>query len=195
MFQGANLFATAIAVKSPSAARGAPASLSFGLPRIPSSVGMASTTSLHSRNGHLPLYGHSPAPQGAAFDRLERELPKLLKQHPAALTSVIACCCKIKAEVVGQDEKETGLRAILNFGHTLGHGLEAISKYGKYLHGEAISIGQVTAAKISQAQTGLSEKDTARITTLFENAETLQDLVPSSEEVTLFNHADLVTKD
>ena len=55
----------------------------------------------------------------------------------------------IKAEVVGVDEKEAGLRAILNFGHTIGHGLEAISQYGKYLHGEAISIGQVAVAKIS----------------------------------------------
>jgi 3-dehydroquinate synthase len=104
------------------------------------------------------------------FARLERDLPKLLKKHPATLAAVIARCCQIKAEVVGQDEKETGLRAILNFGHTLGHGLEAISKYGIYLHGEAISIGQVAAAKISQAQTGLSAKDAARITALFKNA-------------------------
>ena len=104
------------------------------------------------------------------FARLERDLPKLLQQHPATLAAVIARCCQIKADVVSQDEKETGLRAILNFGHTLGHGLEAISKYGKYLHGEAISIGQVAAAKISQAQTGLSAKDTARITALFKNA-------------------------
>jgi 3-dehydroquinate synthase len=104
------------------------------------------------------------------FARLERDLPKLLQQHPATLAAVIARCCQIKADVVGKDEKETGLRAILNFGHTLGHGLEAISKYGKYLHGEAITIGQVTAAKISQAQTGLPAKDTARITALFQNA-------------------------
>ena len=102
------------------------------------------------------------------FARLERDLPKLLQQDLVTLAAVIARCCQIKAEVVGQDEKETGLRAILNFGHTLGHGLEAISKYGKYLHGEAISIGQVAAAKVSQAQTGLLEKDTARITALFQ---------------------------
>jgi len=104
------------------------------------------------------------------FARLERDLPKLLQLHPATLTAVIARCCQIKAEVVGQDEKETGLRAILNFGHTLGHGLEAISKYGTYLHGEAISIGQVAAAKISQGKTGLSAKEAARITALFKNA-------------------------
>ena len=104
------------------------------------------------------------------FARLERDLPKLLQQHPATLTAVIARCCQIKAEVVSQDEKETGLRAILNFGHTLGHGLEAISKYGKYLHGEAISIGQVAAAKISEKSTGLPAQDFARIVSLFDKA-------------------------
>jgi len=102
------------------------------------------------------------------FARLERDLPKLLAQDPATLAAVIARCCQIKAEVVAQDEKEAGLRAILNFGHTIGHALEAISKYGKYLHGEAISIGQVAAAKISQAQTGLPSDDVERITALFE---------------------------
>ena len=101
------------------------------------------------------------------FRRLERELPKLLAHDPATLTAVIARCCQIKAEVVGQDEKEAGLRAILNFGHTIGHGLEAISKYGKYLHGEAISIGQVAAAKISQELSGLSAGEVARIEALF----------------------------
>ena len=104
------------------------------------------------------------------FRRLERELPKLLAHDPATLTAVIARCCQIKAEVVGQDEKEAGLRAILNFGHTIGHGLEAISKYGKYLHGEAISIGQVAAAKISQELSGLSAGEVARIEALFAEA-------------------------
>ena len=105
------------------------------------------------------------------FSRLERELPKLLAHDPATLTAVIARCCQIKAEVVGQDEKEAGLRAILNFGHTIGHGLEAISKYGKYLHGEAISIGQVAAAKISQELSGLSAGEVARIEALFAEAD------------------------
>ena len=70
---------------------------------------------------------------------------------------MVARCCEIKAEVVGQDETESGLRAILNFGHTIGHALEAISGYGKYLHGEAISIGQVAAARLSQELLGLPE--------------------------------------
>jgi 3-dehydroquinate synthase len=106
----------------------------------------------------------------ALFTRLERDLPKLLRRESKTLGEVIARCCEIKADVVGQDETESGLRAILNFGHTIGHGLEAISSYGKYLHGEAISIGQVAAAKLSTALAGLPEKDTTRITELFQRA-------------------------
>jgi 3-dehydroquinate synthase len=106
----------------------------------------------------------------ALFTRLERDLPKLLRRESKTLGEVIARCCEIKADVVGQDETESGLRAILNFGHTIGHGLEAISSYGKYLHGEAISIGQVAAAKLSAALTGLPATDATRIATLFQRA-------------------------
>ncbi|MBC8097488.1 MAG: 3-dehydroquinate synthase [Akkermansiaceae bacterium] len=106
----------------------------------------------------------------ALFEQLERELPKILRRDPKILATIIARCCEIKAEVVGQDETESGLRAILNFGHTIGHGLEAISSYGKYLHGEAISIGQVAAAEISASQLGFPEADVERIRTLFQRA-------------------------
>ena len=104
------------------------------------------------------------------FTCLERDLPKLLKRDPKILTEVIARCCEIKADVVGQDETETGLRAILNFGHTIGHAIENISGYGKYLHGEAISIGQVAAARISDVALGLGAEKVQRITTLFRSA-------------------------
>lgn len=104
------------------------------------------------------------------FVRLERELPKLLKREPKTLTEVIARCCEIKAEVVGQDETETGLRAILNFGHTIGHAIENISGYGKYLHGEAISIGQVAAAVISAVMLRLGKDEANRISTIFRRA-------------------------
>ena len=104
------------------------------------------------------------------FRRLERDLPKLIARKPAVLAPVIARCCEIKADVVGQDETESGLRAILNFGHTIGHALEAISSYGKYLHGEAISIGQVAAAKLSCKLTGLPIQHASRITDLFKRA-------------------------
>ncbi|MEO6035110.1 MAG: 3-dehydroquinate synthase [Verrucomicrobiota bacterium] len=101
------------------------------------------------------------------FGQIERHLGKLLILSPSLLSSVIARCCKIKAEVVSQDETETGLRATLNFGHTIGHAIEAISGYGKFFHGEAISIGQVAAANLSVKATGLPSMDAKRIETLF----------------------------
>ena len=103
------------------------------------------------------------------FARLEREWPRLLKRDPQLLVSVIARCCAIKAEVVSQDETETGLRAILNFGHTIGHALEATAGYGRYLHGEAIAFGQVVAARLSVQAMGLSDAEANRIEALLEH--------------------------
>jgi 3-dehydroquinate synthase len=97
------------------------------------------------------------------FRRLERDLDKLARLHPPTLAAVVARCCEIKAGVVGQDETETGLRAILNFGHTIGHAIENSVGYGKYLHGEAISIGQVAAAVLSEKVLGLSRAESVRI--------------------------------
>ncbi|PYK97073.1 MAG: 3-dehydroquinate synthase [Verrucomicrobia bacterium] len=104
------------------------------------------------------------------FKRLEQAIPKLLQRDPDTLSSVVARCCQIKAGVVGQDETESGLRAILNFGHTLGHALEAVCGYGKLLHGEAIAIGQVFAARLSAEMLGFPQRDVERIAGLFEKA-------------------------
>ncbi len=104
------------------------------------------------------------------FARLERDLPRLLRREAKALGEVVARCCELKARVVRQDETETGLRAILNFGHTIGHAIENISGYGKYLHGEAIAIGQVAAARLSVQLTGLPPGDAARIEKLLRAA-------------------------
>ena len=104
------------------------------------------------------------------FKDLERDLPMLLRREAKTLAAVVARCCEIKAEIVGKDEHEGGLRAILNFGHTIGHALEAISHYGKYLHGEAISIGQVAAARLSAQVLGLSTREVERIADLFQRA-------------------------
>jgi 3-dehydroquinate synthase len=104
------------------------------------------------------------------FDRLEREVGQVLKRKPKILADLVARSCEIKARVVGEDETESGLRAILNFGHTIGHALETISRYGKYLHGEAISIGQVAAAMLSARVHGLPEEEVGRIRMLFQRA-------------------------
>ena len=104
------------------------------------------------------------------FAELERVLPQLLDRDPETMGRVVARCCEIKADVVQQDETESGLRAILNFGHTVGHALEAISHYGKFQHGEAISIGQIVAATLSTKLTSLSPVEAQRITELFQRA-------------------------
>lgn len=101
------------------------------------------------------------------FARLENDLDSLLQRNETKLAAVVARCCEIKAEVVSQDETESGLRAILNFGHTIGHAIEAISGYGTFLHGEAIAIGQVAAAKLSRLKTGLKQDEVRRIEALF----------------------------
>ncbi len=106
----------------------------------------------------------------ALFKLLERDLPKLLRREPRSLATVVARCCEIKADVVRQDETESGLRAILNFGHTIGHALEAISHYGKYLHGEAIALGHVAAAELSARVLGLPQGDVERIERLLQRA-------------------------
>ena len=75
-----------------------------------------------------------------------------------------------KATVVSNDERESGLRKILNFGHTIGHALETSAGYGTYLHGEAVAIGMVAAAQISCRYSGLSELDRSRLERLIEAA-------------------------
>jgi 3-dehydroquinate synthase len=104
------------------------------------------------------------------FAQIERDLGRLLKREPKLLADVVARCCEIKAAIVGKDETEGGPRAILNFGHTLGHAIENSVGYGKFLHGEAIAIGQVLAAKLSCQITGFSGRDAGRIRDLFKRA-------------------------
>jgi len=104
------------------------------------------------------------------FDFCESHMNAALATDPLVLEHLISRSCMIKAEVVSQDETESGLRAILNFGHTLGHAIEAVAGYGKYLHGEAIAVGMVFAARLSSKLTGLSEGDVARIEKLIVQA-------------------------
>jgi 3-dehydroquinate synthase len=101
---------------------------------------------------------------------IERHLDALLARDKAALAQAVRRSCEIKAWVVGQDEREAGLRAILNFGHTFGHAIEAGLGYGEWLHGEAVACGMVMAADLS-ARLGLIDAAHARrIATLIERA-------------------------
>jgi 3-dehydroquinate synthase len=85
------------------------------------------------------------------FDYLENHVDGLNQRQPEVLRHVIARCCRLKADVVENDERElTGLRAVLNYGHTFGHAIEAETGYGQFLHGEAVSIGMLGASRLAE---------------------------------------------
>ena len=86
------------------------------------------------------------------FDRVAASLPALFKRDAEALMAIVSASCRIKASVVEQDERETGLRRTLNFGHTAGHALEAVTKYRRFRHGEAVGYGMLVAAEIAVAR-------------------------------------------
>jgi len=96
------------------------------------------------------------------FMFLERRMLALLRRDADALAWVIARCIRIKADVVARDEREGGLREILNFGHTLGHALEAATKYRRFRHGEAIAWGMIYATLLGVATDRFKEADATR---------------------------------
>ncbi|MEI6564738.1 MAG: 3-dehydroquinate synthase [bacterium] len=102
------------------------------------------------------------------FHLLEKQTANLLNRDAALLEKVIARCCEIKAEVVAMDEREIGPRAILNFGHTLGHALETVGGYGRWLHGEAVAMGMHYAAHLSVSVEGFAKADARRVSNLLE---------------------------
>jgi 3-dehydroquinate synthase len=102
----------------------------------------------------------------AFFAWLERSAAALLARDDAVLAEAIARSCRIKAEIVAADERETGERALLNFGHTFGHAIETATGYGTWLHGEAVGAGMVLASRLSERTLGLAAADTARLAAL-----------------------------
>ncbi|EPI2801438.1 3-dehydroquinate synthase [Citrobacter koseri] len=107
---------------------------------------------------------------GEFFTWLEDNLDALLRLEGSAMAYCIRRCCELKAEVVAADERETGLRALLNLGHTFGHAIEAEMGYGNWLHGEAVAAGMVMAARTSERLGQFSAADTQRIITLLQRA-------------------------
>jgi len=94
------------------------------------------------------------------FELLERSHAAILSRDPGLLERIVVACVRIKARVVSGDERETtGMRTILNFGHTLGHGLEAATGFGGVLHGEAVAVGMIAAARLS-AKLGVCGRET-----------------------------------
>ena len=100
------------------------------------------------------------------FQWLEENADKLQVLDERALTYVIETCCQIKADIVSEDEKESGKRALLNLGHTFGHAIEAEQGYGKWLHGEAVAAGMVLASKLSNQLELMTPSETRRVESL-----------------------------
>jgi 3-dehydroquinate synthase len=120
--------------------------------------------------GLAEIVKYGPIADMAFMDWLEANMEALRAGDPAALAHAVHRSCEIKAAVVGQDEREAGLRAILNFGHTFGHAIESGMGYGAWLHGEGVGTGMVMAATLSQ-RLGLVDADfVARLTALVARA-------------------------
>jgi len=110
------------------------------------------------RAGLSEVVKYGPIADWAFFEWIERHADALLAQEPAALAQAVRRSCEIKAAVVGRDERESDLRAVLNFGHTFGHAIEAGLGFGKWLHGEAVAAGMVLGAALS-CRMGMVERE------------------------------------
>jgi 3-dehydroquinate synthase len=93
------------------------------------------------------------------FDRVARDTTAIFARDAGVLGPAIVESCRIKADVVSRDEREGGLRRILNYGHTVGHALEAVTKYRRFRHGEAIAYGMLAAADLAVARGALAERE------------------------------------
>lgn len=122
------------------------------------------------RSGLAEVVKYGVIQDPALFDYIAAHLPDVFGLEPDILTSIIGTCCEIKADITGRDETEQGIRAILNFGHTIGHAVETLCAYKTHTHGEAVSVGMAAAARLSQ-RWGLCSVDTCeRITRLLKAA-------------------------
>jgi 3-dehydroquinate synthase len=120
--------------------------------------------------GLAEVIKYGPIADVAFLDWIEANVDALLRREPAALAHAVRRSCEIKAEVVGQDERESGLRAILNFGHTFGHAIEAGLGYGEWLHGEAVGCGMVMALDLSRRLGLVDQAFAGRVTALIARA-------------------------
>ncbi|QCU91017.1 3-dehydroquinate synthase [Thiomicrorhabdus sediminis] len=128
------------------------------------------------------------------FEWLEEHLEKLLARDPQTLSEAIERSCQNKAKIVALDEKEAGLRALFNLGHTFGHAIEAGMGYGNWLHGEGVSAGTMQAVYLSKLMGLLSESDEVRIAKIFERAK-LPIKPPSSKQMNNKQFLDLMAGD
>jgi 3-dehydroquinate synthase len=122
------------------------------------------------REGLAEVIKYGAIMDAAMIVDLERDLDAILTRREDLLEQVVARSLSHKAAVVSADEREGGLRKSLNFGHTIGHAIEASAGYGSYFHGEAVAIGMVAAARLSSKYAGFSADEASRLQRLIERA-------------------------
>jgi 3-dehydroquinate synthase len=118
------------------------------------------------RAGLYEVVKYGMTSSAALFDRIKQSRDAIFAKEPSVLTTIIADSCRIKAAVVAADERESGPRRILNFGHTAGHALEAVTKYRRYRHGEAVAYGMLVAAQLAADRGALAKQDQSALTDL-----------------------------
>jgi 3-dehydroquinate synthase len=102
------------------------------------------------RSGLAEVIKYAVIADPALFDTLERKIRSFSEASADTLIDIVSRCCSIKARIVEQDERDHGVRSILNYGHTAGHALETLTNYTQYTHGEAVALGMIVAARISR---------------------------------------------
>jgi 3-dehydroquinate synthase len=120
---------------------------------------LASLPRREFRAGLYEVVKYAMTSSPSLFDRLTRERTAIFAREPEVLTAIVAESCSIKASVVSADEREAGLRRILNFGHTTGHAIEAVTKYRRFRHGEAVAVGMLVAAQLATSRGALAARD------------------------------------
>jgi 3-dehydroquinate synthase len=129
---------------------------------------LATLPSREFRAGLYEVVKYGVIASAPLLDVLEGRLDDILTQRGGALAEVVATCCRIKAEIVSADEREGGLRRILNFGHTAGHAFEAVGGYGRLRHGEAVALGMRVALALGTARGVTPAAVSARVTALLD---------------------------
>jgi 3-dehydroquinate synthase len=122
------------------------------------------------RAGLAEVIKHGVALDAPFVDWLDGNMDKLLVRDRAALAYAVRRSCELKARIVAEDERESGVRALLNFGHTFGHAIEAATGFGPWLHGEAVAAGMVMAAELSVRAGRLKATDADRVRALVQRA-------------------------
>lgn len=122
------------------------------------------------RAGLAEVIKHALALDRPFVEWLERNIERLLARDRPCVSYAVKRCCELKAAIVAADEREAGVRALLNFGHTFGHAIEAGTGYGAWLHGEAIAAGMVMAAELSMGLGLIPDRDVARVRRLIARA-------------------------